>query len=323
MATTPENPLHSPLHPHAHEDTPSHSSHSAAGEDAAALDPEERRKATEEEKINALVTHEVIRRDGVKELERPPAALAWSGLAAGLSLGLSMVADGILHAHLPDAPWRPLVSKLGYSVGFLAVIIGSQQLYTENTLKPIVPLMARRTREMLAKVLTLWGVVLAANLVGALLFATVAAYTNIFSPEVKHAFDTIARQTLEGSTMTMFARAVFAGWVIALMVWMLPAAGSSKFLVIVVATWLIGAGQLPHIITGSVEVLYLAMIGGTSLGTYFGHFMLPTLLGNTIGGVALVAALNHAQVVAGHAKDKKMKNQKPDALTPPTVVVRA
>ena len=165
--------------------------------DAAELDREERRKSEEEESINASVTHEVVRREGVRELHRKPAALAWSGLAAGLSMGLSMAAEGVLHAHLPAAEWRPLVAKLGYPFGFIAVILGSQQLFTENTLTPIVPLMVKRTGEMLRKVAVLWAVVLAANLIGTLLFAWAAAYTEAFPPEVRHAFTEMGRMAVE------------------------------------------------------------------------------------------------------------------------------
>ena len=277
------------------------------GSEAAELDPHEERKAEEEESINALVTHEVIRREGAKELERPVSALAWSALAGGLSMGLSMIADGVLHAHLPDAPWRPLVAKLGYSVGFLAVILGSQQLFTENTLTPIVPLMAKRTREMFGKVLTLWAVVLIMNLVGTLLFALAIAHTDAFSPEVKHAFDAISRQAMEGSGLTIFVKAIFAGWIIAMLVWMLPAASGNQVPVIIIMTWLVGAGQLAHVVVGSAEVFYLAATGGTSWIRAFSHFLLPALLGNIVGGVSIVAAINHAQVAADNAKKRRSK----------------
>ncbi len=309
-APTPHVPP--PEHEHTAHKHAVHPHEKAAerGHDAAELDAEEERKATEEENINAVITHEVLRRDGTKELERPLAALAWSGLAAGLSMGLSMAAGGVLHAHLPDRPWRPLVTAIGYSIGFLVVIIGSQQLYTENTLKPIVPYMAKRTGDMLRKVLTLWVVVLIANLIGGFLFALAAAHTDIFSPEVKHAFEEMGRRALEGSALTIFGRAIAAGWVIALMVWMLPGATGSGFLVIAVMAWVVGAAHLSHIIVGSIEVLYLVAVRGTSFGNYLTHFMLPALLGNTIGGVALVAALNHAQVVAGNARAKKLEEKR-------------
>src|SRR5690242_9379179 len=116
-------------------------------------DPETQQKAREEESLDAAATHEVVRREAQKELDRAAPALAWSGLAAGLGMGFSMVAEGVLRSALPDEPWRPLIAKIGYSVGFLIVILGSQKLFTENTLEPMVPLLHERTREQLRKVL--------------------------------------------------------------------------------------------------------------------------------------------------------------------------
>src|SRR5687768_1011962 len=112
-----------------------------ASEHDPQLGEKEKKKADEQESLDAPTTHEVIRRQGEKELERSSSALMWSALAAGLAMGLSVIAEAALCSHLPDAPWRALVAKLGYSVEFLAVVLGSQQLYTENTLMPIVPLM--------------------------------------------------------------------------------------------------------------------------------------------------------------------------------------
>ena len=269
------------------------------GEQAADLGPEEEQRAAEEESLDAATTHEVIRREGTKELERPASALAWSGLAAGLSMGLSFAAEGTLRAHIADAPWRPLVTKLGYPVGFLAVILGSQQLYTENTLTPIVPLMSKRDGETLRKVLVLWGVVLLTNLLGTLLFALAAARSEAFPPELRAAFGAIAREAMEGSVPARLASAVAAGWIIALMVWMLPAASHAHVLVIAVMTWLVGAAGLAHVIVGSAEVQYLVFAGELSYGAFLGDYFLPVLLGNTLGGVTLVAAVNHAQVASG------------------------
>jgi formate/nitrite transporter FocA (FNT family) len=269
------------------------------GERAPELTSDEHRKAREAGSLDAKTTYEVIREEGEKELARPSRALAWSGLAAGLSMGLSMVAEGVLRAHLPDAPWRPLVTKLGYSVGFLAVILGSQQLFTENTLTPVVPLLSRQSDISLRRVLRLWGIVLAANLVGTLLFALAAARTELFRPELREAFAAIGTEALSGSFGATFTRAIGAGWLIALMVWMLPDAKYARLSVIVVMTWLIGAAGLSHVIAGSVEVLYTAATGAVPWSAYVTDFLLPTLTGNVIGGTGLVAALNHAQVAAG------------------------
>jgi formate/nitrite transporter FocA (FNT family) len=252
---------------------------------------------------SAAIVHAAIRGEGDEELRRPAAALAWSGLAAGLSMGFSLVAEGVLTAYLPEADWRRIIAKLGYSVGFLIVVLGRQQLFTENTLTPILPLMERRDLPTLARVLRLWGVVLVSNVVGALLFALVAGHTSVFNADVRHAFAEIGLVSVQGGFWTLLLRGVFAGWLIALMVWLLPFAESGRVLVIVIITWLVGAAGFAHIIAGSVEGFYVASTGASSWSHVVAGALLPTLLGNIAGGVALVAAVNHAQVVAGGGLD--------------------
>jgi formate/nitrite transporter FocA (FNT family) len=263
------------------------------------LTEDEQQNAEEELSLDAKTTHEVIRLEGERELERSTGALAWSGLAAGLAMGFSLVAQGLLHHGLPDAPWRPLVASLGYSVGFLIVILGSQQLFTENTLTPMVPLMARRDGKTLRNVARLWAVVLAANLVGALIFAFVAARTEMFDAESRHAFAELSRKAMEPDFGLTLLRGIFAGWLIALMVWMIPAAKTAHLWVIVIVTWLVGAAHLAHVIAGSVEAFYLSALGEQGWDESLGGFVLPALIGNVLGGTGLVAALNHAQAVTG------------------------
>ena len=263
------------------------------------LDADEQKKAKEEQSLSASVTYEAIRREGEKELARSPQALAWSGLAAGLSMGFILVAEGLLRSHLPDASWRPLVAKLGYSVGFLIVMLGSQHLYTENTLTPIVPLLSRRSGAMLGRVLRLWAIVFATNLIGTIVFAWVVARTTLFDPEVHTAFVGVATEAMRGDFATTLLRGIFAGWLIALMVWMLPGSKGAQFAVIVVMTYLVGVGGLAHVIAGSTDSEYLVARGMATWGDYAGGFVIPTFIGNTLGGVTLVAALNHAQVVGG------------------------
>jgi formate/nitrite transporter FocA (FNT family) len=266
---------------------------------AGQLSEQESQKADEEQSLDAKTTYEVIRREGTKELARTNAALGWSGLAAGLSMGFSLVAQGVLRASLPDAPWRPLVVKFGYSIGFLIVILGSQQLFTENTLMPIVPALAERREkrvEAWRNVGRLWAIVFVANVVGAALFAFVAAHTEMVSPDVHRAFGEIARDAIGEGILSTFVRAIFAGWLIAIMVWMMPAATGSEVLVIVLITYVIGTAHFSHIIAGSVDALYGVFIGITSWSEFCSLFFFPTLIGNIVGGVTLVAALNHAQV---------------------------
>jgi len=261
-------------------------------------DGSKEQQVREAESLDAKTTYEVVRREGKKELERSSDALFWSGLAAGLSMGFSFLGEALLRSHLPDAPWRPLVAKLGYSFGFLVVILGSQQLFTENTLTPMVPLLSDKSRKTLRNVLRLWTVVFLANLIGTLLFALALARLAVVEPETQRAFSDIALEAMRHDWWTTLLHAVYAGWIIALLVWMLPAAESAKVAVIVLMTWLIGAGGFAHVIAGSSEVFYSAWRGEATWAQAFLGFVMPSLLGNMLGGITLVAALNHAQATS-------------------------
>ena len=103
------------------------------------------------------MVHETIRKEGEGELQRTVQSLLFSGFAAGLSMGFSMVADGLLSARLPEAPWSGTVSSFGYTVGFLIVVLGRQQLFTESTLTAMLPVLNRRNRESLLLMLRLWA----------------------------------------------------------------------------------------------------------------------------------------------------------------------
>jgi len=284
--------------------TSSKSDHSASAGSGNGHEPKEESATSEQqlkeaESLDAASTYEVIRREGKKELARSSDALFWSGLAAGLSMGFSFLAEGILRAHLPDAPWRPLVAKIGYSVGFLIVILGSQQLFTENTLTPMVPLLAEKKRQILRDVLRLWAVVFVANMLGALLFALALGRLAVVEPETHRALSDLAAEAMRFDFPVTLLHAVYAGWIIALMVWMLPAAETAKIPVIVLMTWLIGVGGFAHVVAGASEVFYAAWRGEATWAQATFGFVLPALIGNMLGGITLVAALNHGQVEEG------------------------
>jgi formate/nitrite transporter FocA (FNT family) len=262
------------------------------------LSPEEMNEAQMRSSVSVHVVHEAVRQEGEEELKRTSSALAWSGFAAGLSMGFSLIAEGLIRYRLPDTPWRPLITKLGYSVGFLLVILGRQQLFTENTLTPILPLMHWPKPAMFRNVFRLWAVVLAANLAGALVIAWVLGNTEAFKPEVRAAFEAIGRESIGIAFGTVLLRGIFAGWLLAMLVWVLPFAEHARFFVIVALTWLIAIGGFSHSIAGTIEVLYLATTGVAGWGQALAGYTLPAVIGNIIGGVSLVAALNHAQVVS-------------------------
>ena len=247
---------------------------------------------------SATIVHDTIFKEAESELGRPSAALFWSGLAAGLTMGLSMITEGILHAYLPEADWKPLVSNFGYSVGFLAIILARQQLFTENTLTPILPLLHRKDFKTFKNVFRLWSVVLISNLLGVFIIALISSSTTAFEPEVKEAFRELGAKAMEPGFVTILIRGIFAGWLIALMVWLLPFAETARVWVIIIITWIVGIGELSHVIAGSSETFVLAFSGTASWGNVLGSYLLPSLIGNVLGGVILVAVLNHAQVTS-------------------------
>jgi len=248
--------------------------------------------------VRAHVVHAAILKQGEDELERTTSALAWSALAAGLSMSLSFLAEAVLRAHLPDVPWRPLISKLGYSVGFIVVVLGRQQLYTENTLTAVIPLLQKKDGATFVKVLRLWFLVLIANLVGAHIAAWVYGNTPALSEQVRNAMHDIASEAMRVDFTAALVRGIFAGWLIALVVWLRAAVDYAEVLVIVVPTYLVAISSFTHIIAGSVECLYLVMMGQLGWLTFAATYMVPTFVGNSIGGVVMVSLLNHAQVVS-------------------------
>jgi formate/nitrite transporter FocA (FNT family) len=263
------------------------------------LNDEQEHEAEQRTTVSAVVVHEAIRKDGDEELERSSPALAWSGLAAGMCMGFSFLVEGLLRAHLPDTRWRPLLVSLGYPFGFLLVVIGRQQLFTENTLTAIIPLLSRRDMKTFIAVMRLWAIVLLANMVGAHLFAWVVGNTPVMKPDVQNALAQLAGEAADVSFGVAIVRGVFAGWLIAMVVWMNAATDTGRFAIIVTLTYVVGLAGLTHIVAGSVEVLFLVLTGVKTWLSFIAGYFVPTLIGNIIGGVALVSALNHAQVVAG------------------------
>jgi formate/nitrite transporter FocA (FNT family) len=244
------------------------------------------------------IVYRAILAEGEEELERPPAALFWSGVAAGLSMGFSLIAEALLTTYLPEARWTRLVSKLGYSLGFLIVVLGRQQLFTENTLTVVLPLLQTKTAAVAGRVLRLWVVVLVANLIGAILVGWAVVRAPSFDGEVQATAARLGSEAVRHAAVASFVRAIFAGWLIALMVWLLPFAEAARVRVIVILTYVIGLGGFPHVVAGAAEVAAAAWAHAITWCQVASHLGLA-LAGNIVGGVAMVAALNHAQVVAG------------------------
>lgn len=243
------------------------------------------------------VIYEIVRRHGVEEMQRPVTSLWWSGVAAGLSISFSLLAQAILQMHLPDEPWRPLVSSFGYSIGFIMVVMARQQLFTENTITVVLPVMAEPTLANLGGLTRMWSVVFAANMAGTLIAALFCAFTPVIAPELRETMLQISRQTMENGWAEMFFKGVSAGFLIAAMVWLIPTAEAAQFHVITLLTYLIAVGGFVHIVAGGMEAFLLLASGELGFGAMLAHFMAPALLGNIVGGTALFAVLSYAQVM--------------------------
>lgn len=263
---------------------------------SAGLNKGEYKDAVRRSSPKAAVVYEAIRREGEEELGRSTWTLVWSGLAAGLSMGFSFLTEALLVANMPDLPWQALISKLGYSIGFLIVVLGRQQLFTENTLTPILQLLHRKDLTTLLQVIRLWTTVLGANIVGAFLFAVLVATSGLFSGQLQQVFSALAGKSFGSGFWQTVVSGIFAGWLIALMVWLLPFAESARVMVIIIITYIVGLGSFAHIVAGSVNAFYTLINGDVSVSLFCLNFFIPALLGNIIGGVTFVSAVNYAQV---------------------------
>lgn len=259
-------------------------------------------------RYTAAEIHENILEAAEEEMDRPVSELAYSGIASGLGIGFSFLAVAFA-THWLGAARRPLAAGLAYPLGFIFVVLARHQLFTENTLEPMIPVLERRNGESLRSLLRLWGIVLPANLIGAALFALVLSRTQVLQPALTTDLLEAARSSGQGGALLVFYKAIWAGWLIALMAWLLSS--TRETLAQIALIWLttapIAAFEFKHSIAGAVEMFYRVWIGDTSLVSGFASFELPALAGNIIGGVVLVALVNHGQAGGGNSKSGKSK----------------
>jgi formate/nitrite transporter FocA (FNT family) len=252
-------------------------------------------------RLSALEIHENIRAPAVEELERPASSLLFSSLAAGMLIGFSFLASGFASYYAAD-PYKHAFASMAYPLGFIFVIMGRSELFTENTLEPVIPLLHKRDAKTLRQLLRMWGLLIVGNLVGALIFGWILGATNIIDPTLHPSLQKIAGEAIQGGFGEVFYKAIFGGWLIALLAWLLASTVDSiaQLFLIWVTTAPISAFHFRHSIAGSVEVFYRAASGTSGWGEALGGFVVPALIGNAVGGVILVALFNYAQVAEEH-----------------------
>ena len=243
--------------------------------------------------IASKTLYSVIAETGKEELLRPSSSLLYSALTAGLAMGASVLLMGAIQKAVGDAAWSSLAIAVGYPAGFLLIAMARMQLYTENTLTAVLPVTKNRRWRSVRLLGRLWAIVLFGNLVGAI--AVGAALSHVTAPDLYEAMVTASSHITHKSILGNFVSALPAGFLIGLMAWSLPGLPYEKLGAVFIVTYLVGAGGFPHIVAGTVETTVLIEAGVWSLADGIG-FIIPVLIGNTLGGAALFAGLAYGQV---------------------------
>ncbi|HUI83112.1 MAG TPA: formate/nitrite transporter family protein [Candidatus Binatia bacterium] len=232
------------------------------------------------------------------ELRRSTHALAFSGLAGGLSMGLTGLGVAAAMAALGSIAQRDFLAYMLYPVGFIAAIIGRAQLFTENTLYPVALLLSERRH--FADTARLWIVVFVCNVIGAIAFAALAIASNALNPDIHANLVRLGAQAVQGTGSHIFWSGVIGGWLIALVAWMVTASHWTigQIAVIWLLTYVVGIGHFAHCIASTGEIMSAVIAGSVPFTRYLQWLALATA-GNICGGVTIVTLLNFGQVKAG------------------------
>ena len=248
----------------------------------------------ETSRLSAAEIYDRVEAVAEEELERPFRSLAISGIAAGLAMGISALCVAVLLHVLGHDRVGESVAFLAYPLGFLVVIIGRQQLFTENTLFPVALVLQQRRH--LGRTLQLWGVVLAGNVLGTLLFALLARTPALGAPTAEEPVR-LGVEAGGGSFATVFWTGVVGGWLIALVAWLVTASTDTigQVVIIFLITYVVGVGHFAHSVAGSAEVLSAVLADELPVTSYV-TWLVAAVLGNAAGGVLIVTLLNYGQV---------------------------
>lgn len=239
---------------------------------------------------------------GLHEFNRPNKGLFISSFAAGLEVGFSVLLMGVIYTLFSakvDPPTLKMYMAFGYPIGFIFVIIGRSELFTEHTALALLPVLNRSVR--IKDLFILWTLVYLGNLLGGYLFSLLISD---IGPAVGFidvsAFYHIAHELVNYDWHIIFLSAILAGWMMGLLGWLITSSQEtiSRIFVIILVTFIIGLTGLHHCIVGSIEVFSgLITSPGIDIWDYL-KFQLWSTLGNVIGGVVFVAILKYSHVRA-------------------------
>ena len=255
----------------------------------------QKERVNEKLRLHSATIYEIVSREGSSELSRKLSALGWSGLAAGFAISFSMLAEAYFKMYLPETQYKPLIENMGYTFGFIIVIMARLQLFTENTITVMLPVFENPAKRNIVRTLKLWGVVFATNITGTFIVALLVTKFNFASTELLAAIIDLCKHAIHRDFMEVFIMGIPAGFLIAALVWMLPSSESNEFFVIFLMIYLIALGDFTHVVAGSAEAFVLLLTGDATAVESFGYIAFAGA-GNIIGGTGLFALLAYAQV---------------------------
>lgn len=263
--------------------------------------PEEQAAEATQQQLHRPTADEIfeqVSRNARHELDRPAIALAISGIAGGITMGLTALSISIVVGELGPSATSRFIAQLFYPIGFIAVILGRAQLFTENTLYPVALMLSERRHGWAT--LRLWAIVLPGNIFGAFLFALLAAKSGGLRAEYVQAMTVFGVQAVQVPWGHVFWSAVIAGWIIALVAWLVSGSHSitGSAMLIWLLTFVVGLGRFAHCVASSGEILAAVLEHQVAVSQYFA-WLGAAVLGNVIGGVMIVTLLEYGQVKGG------------------------
>jgi formate/nitrite transporter FocA (FNT family) len=270
------------------------------------------------ERPSAQDIYEQVANNARQELGRSSVSLAISGLAGGIFMGLSALGNAIAIALLTPAGTAPshvvlFVGRMFYPLGFIVVILGRSQLFTENTLYPVALVLAEKRHFW--KTLRLWATVLPANVLGALAFAAIASLTGALRPDMVQSLAALGVDAIHNPSSTIFWSGIMGGWIIATVAWLVSGSHSitGSVMIIWMLTFVVGLGNFAHCIATSGEILAAVLIGKAAWTTY-PNWLFFAVAGNICGGVGMVTLLEYGQVIyGGDAEAEAIPSSKEEA----------
>jgi len=261
----------------------------ASAEDAGSVQKDLSRPSAEE-------IYQQVAKSAKQELKRSTVSLAISGLTGGIFMGLSALGVGIALAHLGSGATAFVVSRMFYPLGFIVVILGRSQLFTENTLYPVALVLTEKKE--IWNTLRLWATVLPSNVAGAFLFACLAGLTHAMAPEIVQAIAGLGLAAVHEPAATIFWSGVVGGWIIATAAWLVSGSHSitGSVMIIWALTFVVGLGNFAHCIATSGEILTAVLTHQLPWAAY-PEWLGPAVAGNICGGVIMVTLLEYGQAI--------------------------